>query len=100
MDSPIKHRGTTSERQIRQNRELRTVNTNRIALVLGATGSVGREVVRALLARGWRVRALHRSPETAASCFSGLPVEWLQGDASKRQMLSTPRGTPASFFTE
>jgi len=83
MDSPIKHRGTTSERQIRQNQELRTVNTNRIALVLGATGSVGREVVRALLARGWRVRALHRSPETAASCFSGLPVEWLQGDASK-----------------
>jgi nucleoside-diphosphate-sugar epimerase len=59
------------------------MKTNRIALVLGATGSIGREVVRALLARGWGVRALHRSPETAASCFSGLPVEWLQGDASK-----------------
>jgi nucleoside-diphosphate-sugar epimerase len=59
------------------------MKTNRIALVLGATGSIGREVARALLARGWCVRALHRSPETAASCFSGLPVEWLQGDASK-----------------
>jgi nucleoside-diphosphate-sugar epimerase len=59
------------------------MKTNRIALVLGATGSIGREVVRALLARGWCVRALHRSPETAARCFSGLPVEWLQGDASK-----------------
>jgi nucleoside-diphosphate-sugar epimerase len=59
------------------------MKTNRIALVLGATGSIGREVVHALLARGWCVRALHRSPEKAASCFTGLPVEWLQGDASK-----------------
>jgi nucleoside-diphosphate-sugar epimerase len=83
MDSPVKHHGTTSERQFRQNRELSSVYTNRIALVLGATGSIGREVVRALHARGWCVRALHRSPETAASCFPGLPVEWLQGDASK-----------------
>jgi nucleoside-diphosphate-sugar epimerase len=47
------------------------------ALVLGASGGVGGEVARALLARGWRVRALARTPRAE----SGLDVEWVQGDA-------------------
>jgi nucleoside-diphosphate-sugar epimerase len=56
---------------------------NRTALVLGATGSIGGGVARALLAHGWCVRALHRRPDTAASYLPGVPVQWLQGDASK-----------------
>jgi nucleoside-diphosphate-sugar epimerase len=49
------------------------------ALVIGATGGVGGEVARALLARGWEVRALHRDPARAASSNPGL--RWVEGDA-------------------
>jgi nucleoside-diphosphate-sugar epimerase len=49
------------------------------ALILGATGGVGHETARALLKRGWRIRALHRDPARAAP---SLPdAEWLAGDA-------------------
>jgi nucleoside-diphosphate-sugar epimerase len=81
IESPIQDRGTTSARQTYHTQNIRSVNTNRIALVLGATGSLGRGVVHALLAHGWRVRALHRSPEIAAGCLPGLAVEWFRGDA-------------------
>ncbi|MES2016077.1 MAG: NAD(P)H-binding protein [Pseudomonadota bacterium] len=47
------------------------------ALVLGATGGVGGEVARALVARGWQVRALARNP----GAQPGLAVEWMRGDA-------------------
>lgn len=54
------------------------------ALVLGATGGIGGEVARRLLARGWRVRALHRrAGEMAARGGAGL--EWHQGDAMVRE---------------
>ncbi len=49
------------------------------ALVLGATGGIGGEVARLMLARGWRVRALHRHPEKVASTLPGL--DWRRGDA-------------------
>lgn len=52
------------------------------ALVLGATGGIGGEVARVLLARGWRVKALHRAPASAAKRGDGL--EWLAGDAMVR----------------
>ncbi|MEJ1250638.1 NAD-dependent epimerase/dehydratase family protein [Denitratimonas tolerans] len=56
----------------------------RTALVLGITGGIGGATARALLARGWHVRALHREPARAkASAPSG--VEWLAGDALDRQ---------------
>lgn len=50
----------------------------KIALVLGATGGIGGEMARKLLARGWHVRALLRRP--------GVPgqIEWIQGDAMQR----------------
>jgi nucleoside-diphosphate-sugar epimerase len=51
------------------------------ALVLGATGGVGGEVARALVAAGWRVRALIRDPGRAP-VIAG--VEWTGGDAMER----------------
>jgi len=45
------------------------------ALVLGATGGIGGEIARALLARGWRVRALHRTREGTAQ-----GIDWVRGD--------------------
>ncbi|SEN79698.1 Nucleoside-diphosphate-sugar epimerase [Duganella sp. CF517] len=52
------------------------------ALVLGATGGIGGEVARLLVARGWTVRALHRAPERVA--VGGDGIEWLSGDAMER----------------
>lgn len=52
------------------------------ALVLGATGGIGGEVARLLVARGWHVKALHRDPERAAK--SGEGMQWLAGDAMNR----------------
>src|SRR5580698_4743003 len=55
-------------------------HTIHTALVIGATGSLGRAAAAALLRRGWQVRALHRDPHKAAAP-SSLPVQWMQGDA-------------------
>lgn len=49
------------------------------ALVLGATGGIGGEVARLLLARGWRVKALHRQSRR------GDGLEWIVGDAMNRE---------------
>jgi nucleoside-diphosphate-sugar epimerase len=49
------------------------------ALVLGATGGIGGEVARLLVARGWRVKALHRSQK------EGDGLEWITGDAMNRE---------------
>jgi NAD(P)H-binding len=55
---------------------------NRTALIVGATGGIGSETARALIARGWTVRALSRNPKQAAERSAGLgAVEWVQGDA-------------------
>ncbi len=51
---------------------------NKTALVLGATGGIGGEVARHLVAAGWRVRALHRQAEPG-SRTDGL--DWIRGDA-------------------
>jgi nucleoside-diphosphate-sugar epimerase len=54
----------------------------RIALVVGATGGIGSETARALVARGWTVRALNRNVEQAKQRAPVLgAVEWVQGDA-------------------
>jgi nucleoside-diphosphate-sugar epimerase len=55
---------------------------NRTALVVGATGSIGKEVTAVLLNRGWQVRALHRNPTQAmASVKFPKPIQWIKGDA-------------------
>jgi len=55
------------------------MSDRRTALVLGATGGVGYETARALLARGWHVRALHRRPGETSISLPG--VDWVAGDA-------------------
>lgn len=51
-------------------------------LVLGATGGVGGAVAAAFLAHGWRVRALTRRADSAATVPADLAgIEWVTGDA-------------------
>ncbi len=60
------------------------------ALVLGATGGVGGETARALVARGWTARGLTRSPRT------GDGIEWIIGDAMDRAVvLAAAKGVDA-----
>jgi nucleoside-diphosphate-sugar epimerase len=56
---------------------------NKVALILGATGGIGGELARVLLALGWQVKALHRSPQRVAQPGDGL--QWVAGDAMHRQ---------------
>jgi nucleoside-diphosphate-sugar epimerase len=55
------------------------IATRPVALVLGATGGVGGALADALLARGYRVRAMHRNP--AAQIQARPAYEWVSGDA-------------------
>lgn len=54
-------------------------------LVLGATGTVGRPVVQALLGRGDRIRVLTRNPDKAG--LLGANVEVRAGDLTKPETL-------------
>ncbi len=49
--------------------------------VTGSTGFVGRHIVRALVERGWKVRALLRDTAKARRVLPAGPVEWVEGDA-------------------
>jgi nucleoside-diphosphate-sugar epimerase len=53
------------------------------ALVLGATGGIGGEVARQLLAAGWDVRALKRGAPSAMEQRDG--ITWIRGDAMNRE---------------
>lgn len=55
------------------------MSVSKTALVLGATGGVGCETAMALARRGWRLRLLHRRPQSAASTLPD--AEWIAGDA-------------------
>lgn len=57
----------------------------RIALVLGATGGIGGETAAALLARGWKVRALHRKAGAGGQHPGLEAVEWIRGDALRAE---------------
>lgn len=54
---------------------------NRTALVLGATGGIGGAVARALVARGWQVKALNRDAPKASR--TAPEFQWIAGDAMK-----------------
>jgi len=54
----------------------------RTTLIIGATGAFGHAAAQALLAHGWRVRALTRDPEAAAQGPARLDgLQWIRGDA-------------------
>lgn len=55
--------------------------THHTALVLGATGGIGGEVARRLLARGWTVRATSRNPQALSPAEKVSGIDWVQGDA-------------------
>lgn len=50
--------------------------SNKIALIIGASGGVGGETATALKRHGWTIRALTRRPQPASPI-----VEWIIGDA-------------------
>jgi nucleoside-diphosphate-sugar epimerase len=52
-------------------------------LVLGATGGIGGEVARQLVAAGWDVRALKRGGQPATAQRDG--ITWIRGDAMNRE---------------
>jgi nucleoside-diphosphate-sugar epimerase len=51
------------------------MTNGKTALVLGATGGVGGETARTLIAHGWTVRGLARTPR------AGDGIDWIVGDA-------------------
>ena len=56
-------------------------NQDRIVLVAGATGRQGGAVVRHMLPKGWRLRALTRNPKSyAARQLAEKGVELVEGD--------------------
>ena len=66
------------------------MDTMKTALVLGATGGIGGEMVRQLLAAGWRVRALKRGETQPAR---GDGIGWLRGDAlSRTDVMAAAKG--------
>ena len=59
-----------------------TPTSDKLALVIGATGSFGGHAAVALMRTGWRIRALARDPAAAAlKAGPRMPVEWVKGDA-------------------
>ena len=57
------------------------VDTERAILVTGATGRQGGAVVRHLLTKGWKIRALTRDPgSVAAQALTARSVEVVRGD--------------------
>lgn len=53
------------------------------ALILGPSGGIGGEMLRQLVAQGWKVRALKRGLGVASRVDEG--VEWIEGDAMSAQ---------------
>ncbi len=60
---------------------------SRLAAVTGATGFLGRYVVRALAARGWRVRILARRTVTHPQ-LADIALETVSGDLADRRALA------------
>ncbi len=57
------------------------MTSHQTVLVLGASGGIGGEVARRLLARGWTVRALNRDPGRLPAADKACGIGWIAGDA-------------------
>lgn len=65
---------------------------DRTALILGASGGVGGETARALIAHGWQVRGLVRGMRPGLD----PAITWIEGDASDRAaVLDAAKGVQA-----
>ena len=61
---------------------------SRLVAITGATGFLGRYIVRTFAERDWRVRILARQP-TDHPQLAGLPLDVVLGDLSNPQALRT-----------
>jgi nucleoside-diphosphate-sugar epimerase len=59
---------------------------SQLAAITGATGFLGRYIVRAVAARGWRIRVLARQPIDHPQ-FAGLQLDAVPGDLSNGEAL-------------
>lgn len=70
---------------------------NRRAAVLGATGFIGGQVVRAAVARDWSVRAIRRR-DAFTGAIGDVPVEWAQADlVDVDSLVAAMRGVDVVF---
>jgi nucleoside-diphosphate-sugar epimerase len=69
-------------------------SNDKLALIVGATGSFGAHAAMALDKHGWRIRGMVRDPARAAARFGRMtPIEWVEGDAmSAADVAATARG--------
>jgi nucleoside-diphosphate-sugar epimerase len=65
------------------------MTTNRTALVLGATGGIGGEVARQLIAGGWSVGAMQRDPDKLSASAKVSGLVWHRGDAMSATDVAT-----------
>jgi dihydroflavonol-4-reductase len=73
------------------------IEPQRLALVTGATGFVGANIVEALNRAGWRVRILHRKTSSMAA-LRGLRFEAAEGDVTDpASLLPALQGCDAVF---
>ncbi|MCX5516273.1 hypothetical protein C3941_17335 [Kaistia algarum] len=68
------------------------------ALIIGATGGIGGEVARVLVARGWKVRGLHRDPDAARRRRGDAAIEWVAGDAMDAEAVRRAAAGAALIF--
>jgi nucleoside-diphosphate-sugar epimerase len=62
---------------------------SRLALLTGATGFLGGHLAHALIAEGWRVRALARGDPSRSPLLEGLPLEFFRADLSSAADLAS-----------
>ena len=75
-----------------------TDTTGKTALILGATGGAGYETAKALAARGWRIRAMHRDPQKVSALLPD--AAWVPGDAMRQDWSwETSAGKYADLYT-